>query len=99
MSDYEKVIEKADKLTDDFDALKAKFDKVLFYLEDDDKTNTKGFISRLTKVENQLNEMVTKSQIDKGKKSVYYVLGGAVIWLIANFDKVIKFFGSIEIKA
>ena len=99
MSDYNEIIKKADKLTDDFDALKAKFDKVLFYLEDDDKTNTKGLISRLSKVENQLNEMVTKSQIDKGKKSVYYVLGGAVIWLIANFDKVIKFFGSIEIKA
>ena len=79
MSDYNEIIKKADKLTDDFDALKAKFDKVLFYLEDDDKTNTKGLISRLSKVENQLNEMVTKSQIDKGKKSVYYVLGGAVI--------------------
>lgn len=99
MSDYNEVIKKADRLTDDFEALKAKFDKVLFYLEDDDKTNTKGLISRLATVETQLNNMITKSQIDKGKKSVYYVLGGAVIWLIANLDKVIKFFSSIEIKA
>ena len=98
MSDYEKIINKADKLDEDFDALKAKFDKVLFYLEDDNKTNTKGLISRLAAVESQLSDMVTKSQIDKGKKSVYYVLGGAVIWLIANFDKVIKFFSSIEVK-
>ena len=98
MSDYNEIIKKADKLTDDFDALKAKFDKVLFYLEDDDKTNTKGLISRLSKVENQLNEMVTKNQIDKGKKSVYFVIGGGLIWLISNFDKVVKLFTSIEIK-
>lgn len=98
MSDYEKVINKADKLSEDFDALKAKFDKVLFYLEDDAKTNTKGLISRLAAVEHQLGEMITKSQIDKGKKSVYFVIGGALIWLISNFDKVVKLFTSIEVK-
>lgn len=98
MNDYEKVINKADKLTEDFDALKAKFDKVLFYLEDDDKTNTKGLISRLAAVEGQLGEMITKNQIDKGRKSVYFVIGGAIIWLISNFDKVVKLFTSIEIK-
>lgn len=98
MSDYEKVIRKADQLADEFEALKPKIDKVLFYLEDDPTTNSKGLISRLAEVENRLSDMVTQNKIDKGKKTVYFFIGGAIIWLIANFDKIVKLFSSVQIK-
>lgn len=98
MERFQEVINKADKLANEFDTLKAKFDKMLFYLEDDPTTNTKGLISRLSSVEEKLSSMETKAQIDKGKQGVYFVVGGAILWLILNFDKVISFFNSIQIK-
>lgn len=98
MSDFDQVISKADKLNKDFEELKPKIEKMLFYLEDDPATNTKGLISRLTSVEKQLADMLTESKIDKGKKSTYFFIGGVVIWIITNFEKVLSFFGSVSIK-
>lgn len=98
MSDFDQVISKADKLNKDFEELKPKIEKMLFYLEDDPATNTKGLISRLTSVEKQLSDMLTESKIDKGKKSTYFFIGGVVIWIITNFEKVLSFFGSVSIK-
>ena len=98
MSDFDQVISKADKLNKDFEELKPKIEKMLFYLEDDPATNTKGLISRLTSVEKQLSDMLTETRIDKGKKSTYFFIGGVVIWLISNLDKLVAFFGSVSIK-
>lgn len=98
MSDFDQVISKADKLNKDFEELKPKIEKMLFYLEDDPATNTKGLISRLTSVEKQLSDMLTESKIDKGKKSTYFFIGAVVIWIITNFEKVLSFFGSVSIK-
>ena len=98
MSDVQKVIDKADKLSEEFELLKTKLDKVIFHLEDDATTGTKGLISRLTAVEKALTDIDTKAQVEKGRRGVYYVSGGALIWIIANFDKVISFFSRIEIK-
>lgn len=98
MSDFDQVISKADKLNKDFEELKPKIEKMLFYLEDDPATNGKGLISRLTSVEKQLADMLTESKIDKGKKSTYFFIGGVVIWIITNFEKVLSFFGSVSIK-
>jgi len=98
MSDYKKVIINAEKLNKDFEELKPKIEKMLFYLEDDPATNSKGLISRLTSVEKQLADMLTESKIDKGKKSTYFFIGGVVIWIITNFEKVLSFFGSVNIK-
>ena len=98
MSEYEKVISNANKLNKDFEELKPKIEKMLFYLEDDPATNSKGLISRLSSVEKQLVEMLTESKIDKGKKSTYFFIGGVVIWIITNLEKVLSFFGSVNIK-
>lgn len=98
MSNYQEIINKSDQLNKDFEALKPKIDKMLFYLEDDAATNSKGLISRLTTVEKQLAEMLTENKIDKGKKSTYFFIGGVVIWIITNLEKVLSFFGSVNIK-
>lgn len=98
MSSFEEVIKKTEQLNQDFESIKPKIDKMLFYLEDDATTNTQGLISRLTKVEKRIDELLTENKIDKGKKSTYFFIGGAVIWLISNLDKLINFFSTVTPK-
>lgn len=85
----QRAIEKADALSKDFENLVKQMDRVLLYLEDDPKTGSKGFISRLTSLEERLATIETLDKINKGKKSVWLFIGGGVSALLLNADKII----------
>lgn len=87
---------KADKLSQDVEQLTKQLDRVLMYMEDDEKTGHRGFVSRLASVELRLDALETIEKISKGKKSVYFFLGSAVvsiiIGIIKSFDSIVKLF-------
>lgn len=86
-----KVIDKADTLSKEFQAVVKKMDRVLFYLEDDDKTGQKGIISRLSDLEEKVRVLNIDKKINAGKMAVYVSIGSALLWLITNFDKILGF--------
>jgi len=89
-SEAQKAIEKADRLSAEFDELVKKMDRVLFYLEDDSATGQRGFISRLSALEDRLKDMETLDKINKGKKSVWIFIGGGISAFLINADKIIN---------
>lgn len=85
----QRAIDKANRLSAEFDEMVKKMDRVLFYLEDDPTTGQKGFVSRLSSLEARLSNMETLDKINKGKKSVWLFIGSGATALLLNADKLI----------
>lgn len=87
-SEVEKVIKKADELSE-------QVSRLLFYMEDDPKTGHKGFISRLHNVEQQLERLEKEKTYKRGEKTatvaIYTGLGVFVTWFLTNLGGLIEF--------
>lgn len=88
--DAEKVMQKADALSKDFERLVKNVDRILFYMEDDPATNKKGLISRFESLEVRVSSMETLDKIKKGKKSVWVLIGSGITAILLNADKLIS---------
>jgi len=91
----QKAIDKANRLSSEFDEMVKKMDRVLFYLEDDAATGQKGFVSRLSALEERLSNMETLDKINKGKKSVWLFIGSGATAILLNADKLITAFNKL----
>ena len=97
MSNYEEVIKKADQLSEEFNLFKSKLEKMLFYLEDDNKTGQKGIISRVSDLEDKVRDLNTDKKVNAGKLAVYVSVGGAILWIIKNFEKITSFIKKLSV--
>lgn len=69
----------------------AALNRVLFLLESDDATKTKGLVETVNDVKKSVEEMQVNSKITKAKNTVYGGVGGAIIagliWVLQEFFK------------
>lgn len=68
-----------------------KLDRVLYILENDDKTNRKGLVQEVNDIKLQVQELITKDRIGESKTALLGVIGGALstiaFWIIQYFIK------------
>ena len=67
------------------DRLDSTVTKILFHLESDPRTNTKGLVEKFGIMEEQIKDLLTRERIYKAKAGVYGIFGGAALWLIKEF--------------
>lgn len=60
-----------------------KLDRVLYILENDEKTNRKGLVEEVAEMRKQLDELITKDKVLAGKMTLLGILGGALFALIS----------------
>ena len=68
--------------------LEKKFDRVLFYLEDDPSTGQKGLVHKLEDIAQRLERMEEREKVARAKVSAYGAIGGAIIlagWKLITF--------------
>ena len=71
--------------SDEKQALKQMDDKVtkiLFHLESDPRTNTKGLVEKFGIMEGQIQDLLTREKVYKAKAGVYGVFGGAILMVV-----------------
>lgn len=59
-----------------------KVTKILFHLESDPRTNTKGLVEKFGIMEGQIQDLLTREKVYKAKAGVYGVFGGAVLMVV-----------------
>lgn len=64
--------------TDEREDIKDKLSRILFILESDPKTNTKGLVERVHAIEVALDALLTREQIYKAKATTWGIIGGAI---------------------
>lgn len=71
-----------------------KLDRVLYILENDDKTNRKGLVQDVNDLKLQVQELLTKERINESKTALLGAIGGAVFtiafWILQYFIKIKK---------
>ncbi len=55
-----------------------KLDRVLYILENDDKTNRKGLVEEVFDLKIQVQDLVTKERIDESRMTLLGVVGGGL---------------------
>ena len=64
--------------------------RVLSFLESDNKTNSKGLVEKVDEIDSRVIKIETDSKITKGKIAIgvflLTTLGGFISWLIGIFD-------------
>ena len=63
--------------TEEVKALSRKMDRILFILDNDDDTGSKGLVARLDDLKSQFHDFVAQYNIDKAIKK-----GGDTVWKI-----------------
>lgn len=70
---------------DEVKELTAKVDKILFYLYNDDKTDTKGLVQQVRDMRHDLDKVIVNQKISMAKRAVWNTvfgaIGGAALWL------------------
>lgn len=67
-----------EKLNSKYESLDKKVDKILFYLENDNKTNKKGLVQQVTELKTDIDEIKTKERVKIGKVGVISSILGAI---------------------
>ena len=66
-----------------------KLDRVLYILENDNKTNRKGLVEEVSEIKKDLDQLITKDKILSGKIAVVGFIGGfgftLISWIFNNF--------------
>ncbi len=67
------------------DELEHKIERLLFILDSDKKTNTKGLVEKVNTINKSLNELLVREKIYKTKAGTWGavggIIGGGVIWI------------------
>lgn len=67
-----------------------KITRILFYLENDEKTGKKGLIGKFEDIEDIINDLVLKDKIKAAKVAGIGISGGAIVMIAETLIK--KFF-------
>ena len=59
--------------------LKQGLSRVLFILESDQTTNSKGLVETVRNIEQDIDEIKTQNKVDKARIATYGVFGGAFL--------------------
>lgn len=63
----------------ELDEVKHKVDRILFILESDDATKTKGLVEKVNEMADDLEDLLTRERVYKAKATTWGIVGGAVI--------------------
>jgi len=68
-----------------------KVDKILFYLESDEKTKQEGLVEKVSRIDNELDKLLIREKVYLARFSIIAFLGGAIFQLIWVFiQKIFK---------
>lgn len=71
-----------------------KLDRVLYILENDDKTNRKGLVQDVADLKAQVQELVTKNKLNESRNALLGAISGAAFtvafWILQYFIKTKK---------
>lgn len=68
-----------------------KVDKILFYLESDEKTKQEGLVEKVSRIDDELDNLLTREKVYLARFSIIAFLGGAIFQLIWVFiQKIFK---------
>jgi hypothetical protein len=65
--------------------LSKKVDKILFYLESDEKTKQEGLVEKVGRIDTELDNLLTREKVYLARFSIIAFLGGAIFQLIWVF--------------
>lgn len=72
--------------------LSKKLDRVLFILENDDKTGRKGLVLSVYEIRHELDEVLeanrTAAAVKKGQMAIYGAIGAFCLWVLGILAKV-----------
>lgn len=62
-----------------------KVDKILFYLESDEKTKQEGLVEKVGRIDSELDNLLGREKVYLARFSIIAFLGGAIFQLIWLF--------------
>lgn len=75
---------------DDLRRLEKKVDRLLTIMEDDPRSDRKGYFSKQEDLTKRVDALETQNKVSAGKKTVYLTIGGGVMWLATSLDQVVE---------
>lgn len=72
---------------EDLNTLNKKVDKILFYLESDEKTKQEGLVEKVSRIDNDLEKLLTREKIYLARFSLLAFLGGFFFQVLWGFIK------------
>jgi hypothetical protein len=71
--------------------LSKKLDRVLYILDNDEKTGRKGLVSSVYEIRNELDDVLeanrTAEAVKKGQMAIYGAIGAFCLWLLGILAK------------
>lgn len=74
-------------MQNEFQDLTKKVDKILFYLESDEKTKQEGLVEKVSRIDSELENLLTREKVYLAKFSVFAFFGGAafqMFWIVVQ---------------
>jgi hypothetical protein len=71
----------------EFQELTKKVDKILFYLESDERTKQEGLVEKVSRIDSDLEKLLTREKVYLAKFSALAFLGGAIFQVTWFFIK------------
>lgn len=75
-----------DKINSKLDEVLQENKRILFYLYNDDRTNTKGLVQQVRDIADEVGKIKDKMMISAAKRAVWNTvfgaIGGGLLWLI-----------------
>lgn len=62
-----------------------KVDKILYYLESDDKTHQEGLVEKVSRIDSELKNLLSREKVYLARFSIIAFLAGAIFQLIWVF--------------
>ena len=62
-----------------------KVDKILYYLESDEKTKQEGLVEKVSRIDSELDNLLSREKVYLARFSIIAFLGGAIFQLIWVF--------------
>jgi len=69
----------------EFQDLTKKVDKILFYLESDEKTKQEGLVEKVSRIDTELENLLTREKVYLAKFSAIAFVGGAAFQICYLF--------------
>ena len=69
---------------ENFEALEKKVDRILFYLESDASTHQQGLVEKVSIIEKQVNDILTREKIYLAKATAFGAFGAVIFTIIWN---------------
>lgn len=91
MDENNKQDRRLDAHDERLDRIERKVDQLLFYLQSDEATGRQGMYAELRSMDERLSRVESAMNASMAKKSVWALVGGAIVTLIVSLDSIVSF--------